>query len=210
MIKVLGVCGSPRKGATEYVIREALNSIINISEVEVEFMSLQGKKVEPCNNCDYCRRNKTWCVMKDDMNDLLLKFIEADAYIIGTPVYVYTATPQLFAFFSRMRPIFHMFPEKLRNKFGVALATGGKRNGGQEMAVNSVINLMFARGINVVSNEVGGYAGAYFWSKDLKEAGVKEDEIALEYVRKLANKLVEVALIYDNGKKNINNNCNLK
>lgn len=207
MVKIIGLSGSPRKGATEYLVREALNSISNIADIEVDFISLCGKKIEPCNNCDACRRNKTWCIIKDDMNELLKRFIEADAFIIGSPVYGYSATPQLYAFFSRMRPLFHMFPETLRNKFGVALATGGKRNGGQEATVNAIINLMLAKGINIVSNEVGGYAGAYLWSKDLKEVGAKEDEIALEYGRKLANKLAEVALIYDKG-KNISNQFN--
>jgi multimeric flavodoxin WrbA len=201
MVKILGLCGSPRKGATEYLIKEALNSIVDNENIETEFISLAGKKIEPCNNCNYCRRNKTWCCIKDDANELLQKFLEADAYIIGSPVYVYSVTPQLLAFFTRMRPVFHIFPEKLRNKFGAALATGGKRNGGQEIAVNTVANLMMARGINVVSNEVGGYAGAYLWSKDLKEVGAAEDENALESARKLANKLAEVTLIYDLGKK---------
>jgi len=200
MVKILGLSASPRKGATEYLVREALNSISNIPNIEVDFISLFGKRIEPCNNCDACRRNKTLCIIKDDMNELLKRFIEADAFIIGSPVYVYSASPQLYAFFSRMRPLFHMFPENLRNKFGVALAIGGKRNGGQEVAVNAIINLMLARGMNIVSNEVGGYAGAYLWSKDLKEAGAKEDEMALEYSRKLANKLAEVALIFDKGK----------
>ncbi len=63
---------------------------------------------------------ENWCVIKDDMQELLEKFVEADAYVVASPVYVYTVTPQLLAFFSRMRPLFHVYPEKLRNKFGVA------------------------------------------------------------------------------------------
>jgi len=201
MVKILGLCGSPRKGATEYLIRQALDSLVDIPEVSVSLISLQGKQIAPCNGCNYCKKNQTWCIIKDDMQELLQKFMEADAYLIGSPVYVYSVTPQLLAFFSRMRPLFHVFPGKLRNKFGVAVAAGGTRNGGQEMAVNTIINLMLAREINVVSNEVGGYAGAMLWSQDKMEEGAREDVRALEMAQKLVHKLAEVALIYDAGKK---------
>jgi multimeric flavodoxin WrbA len=201
MIKILGLCCSPKKGATEYLIKEALSSISNIADVETDLISLSGKKIEPCNDCGSCKKNKSWCVIDDDMTELLQRFIEADAFIIGSPVHVYSASPQLYAFFSRMRPLHHVFPGILRNKFGVALAVGGTRNGGQEATVNAIINLMLARGINVVSNEVGGYAGVYLWSKDMREMGAAEDKLALENSRKLSNKLVEIVLAYDYGKK---------
>lgn len=205
MVKILGVCGSPRSGATEKMLQEALNSFDAAPGIQTEWITLRGKKIAPCNNCNYCKREKTWCVIQDDMQVLLEKFIEADAYVIASPVYVYTVTPQLLAFFSRMRPLFHVFPEKLRNKFGVAMATGGKRNGGQEMTVNTIVNLLLARGINVVSNEVGGYAGAMLWSKDQGAAGAVDDQTALESAVKLVRKLAEVALIVDAGRKAVSN-----
>lgn len=203
MVKILGVSGSPRKAATEYVVQEALKAISEIPGVETEMITLRGKKIAPCNQCDYCRRNKTWCCIKDDMYDLVTKFVEADAYIVASPVYVYTTTPQLQAFFSRMRALFHVFPGKLRNKFGVAIAVGGTRNGGQEMTVNTIINLLMARGINIVSNEVGGYAGGKVWSKDNKAEGAAEDVVGMETVIKLSKKLAEVALTYKIGSEQL-------
>lgn len=206
MVKILGISGSPRKGATEYVVGEALKAAAEIPGVETEMITLRGKKIAPCNHCDYCRSEKTWCVIKDDMLDLITKFIEADAFIIASPVYVYTTTPQLQAFFSRMRACFHVFPGRLRNKFGAAIAVGGTRNGGQEMTINTIINLLMARGINVVSNETGGYAGGKVWSKDKKAEGAAEDLIGMETVTKLAKKLAEVAVTYAAGLKAIAEN----
>ncbi|AMP19999.1 hypothetical protein AZF37_01335 [endosymbiont 'TC1' of Trimyema compressum] len=69
---------------------------------------LNGKEIAPCNGCGYCRENKTNCVIKGDMNDLLEVFLTGDAYVIASPVYVLNATPQLGAFFSRMRSLFHI------------------------------------------------------------------------------------------------------
>ena len=53
-------------------------------------------------------------------------------FVIASSVYVFNASPQLGAFFSRMRPLFHIAKTSLRDKFGVAIAVGGTRNGGQE------------------------------------------------------------------------------
>lgn len=194
MLKILGICGSPKKGATEYFLKESLKPFEDREDVQVEYMFLKGKKISPCTGCDYCRRNKKQCIIDDDMNALLEQFLTADAFVIASPVYAYGATPQIHAFFSRMRPVFHLAPTQLRDKFGVAMAVGGRRNGGQEMAVGSIINLMMARGINIISNESGGYAGAYLWSKDEKEKGAAEDEYALSQGKLLVNKLVEMML----------------
>lgn len=201
MVKVLGLSGSPRQGATEYVVEQALKEIANILGIETEMLLLRGKRIQPCNHCDHCRREKSWCRIDDDVQALLQAFIQADAYLVASPVYAYTTTPQLQAFFSRMRPCFHVYPQALRNKFGAAVAIGGTRNGGQEMTVNTIINLLMSRGINIVSNEVGGYAGGKVWSKDRKEIGAAEDVIGMETVLSLARKLAEVALIYQAGKK---------
>ena len=43
MPKILGICGSPRKGATEYAVREALKSAEEIPGITTEFWSVRGK-----------------------------------------------------------------------------------------------------------------------------------------------------------------------
>lgn len=201
-MKILGISGSPRKGATEYAVKEALETIrAAYPEIEVEYMSLRGKKLAPCTHCDYCKRKKDWCVIKDDGNDLVKQMTQADAFIIGSPVYVMEPCPQMMAFFSRMRPIHHVFPGALRNKLGVSLAVGGARNGGQELTVNALNNMMLSRGINVVSNEVFGYHGGKVWSRDGGGAGAEADEIGMKTVRELALKLAENLVVFDAGRK---------
>ncbi|MDD2371066.1 MAG: flavodoxin family protein [Firmicutes bacterium] len=194
MLKILGICGSPKKGATEYFLKESLKPFEDREDVQVDYIFLKGKKISACTGCDYCRKNQKSCIIKDDMEELLNQFLSADAFVIASPVYAYGATPQIHAFFSRMRPIFHLAPTTLRDKFGVAMAVGGRRNGGQETVVSSIHNLMMSRGINIISNECGGYAGAYLWSKDQKEIGAAEDEYALDQGKQLVNKLVEMML----------------
>lgn len=201
-VRLLGLSGSPRKGATEYIVEEALKTAREaFPEIETEMMILRGKKVAPCNGCNYCRRNKTRCRIEDDMQELFERFIAADAYLVASPVYVMGPTPQLAAFFSRLRPVHHVFPGFLRNKVGGAIAVGGTRNGGQEITVNAIINYLLTRGLVVVGGEIGGYAGGKVWSKDRGADGAGEDTVGMETVKGLARKLAEVAVIMKEGKR---------
>ncbi|MEI7885301.1 MAG: flavodoxin family protein [Clostridia bacterium] len=201
MAKILGICGSPRKETTEYVLNAALAAARETAGIETEIMTLRGKKIAPCNACNYCREHQSMCIIKDDMQELFEQFVKADAYIIASPVYVHTITPQLMAFFSRMRPIHHVFPGSVRNKLGAAIAVGGTRNGGEEFAVNTIIHLMMTRGLNIVSNEIGGYIGGKVWSQDKKNFTAEDDVLGMKTVTDLARKLAETAVIYEAGKK---------
>ena len=98
MAKILGISGSPRNKSTEYALGEALKSIESRDGIETSMITLRGKKIAPCNGCGYCKKNKTWCCLKDDFEPLLKEFMEADAYLFGSPVYAYGPTPQLSAF----------------------------------------------------------------------------------------------------------------
>lgn len=44
MAKILGICGSPRKGATEYALMEALKEVENVPGLETDYWSVRGKK----------------------------------------------------------------------------------------------------------------------------------------------------------------------
>lgn len=196
-INLVGLSASPRESATEAVLKKALNAASTVDPcISTKFLTLHGKKILPCNDCQYCKKNKTWCVFKDDMQAIFNEILKADALLVASPVYVMSATPQLHAFCSRMRPAMHVFPTVFRNKFVAAIALGGTRNGGQELTVNDILNLFMTRGMNAVSNEVGGYAGAKVWTRDGGADGALEDVTGVNSAEKLASKLAEVALTY--------------
>ena len=203
MLKVIGLSGSPRHGATEAVIRAGLKEMEKFPGVETELISLAQKEIRPCEGCGYCLKNHCGCLFRDDMDALIERFVEADAYLIGTPVYVHAITPQLMAFFSRLRPVGAMTPEKLCGKLGAAVAVGGARNGGEEAADTILIHMMMARGLNIVSGESRGYIGGKVWSRDKRDVTAADDEIGLKTVTDLSRKLVRTALIYKRGQEEL-------
>lgn len=200
MTKILGISASPRNEATDFVVRKALEKAQE-SGVETEYISLRGKKIRNCNHCDYCMKNKSACVIKDDMIWMTEKFLEADGYIIGSPVYTYNPTPEIITFFNRLRPMRFSSPQGSNYKVGGAISVGGTRNGGQEMTINSLINCYLARGIVVVGGSIGNYAGGKVWTNNQGKIGAENDEIGLLSVSDLGQRVAEVALLLKGNEK---------
>ncbi len=82
---ILGVCGSPRPQATEYILKHALNLLEELN-YKTTFWGVRGKKINFCNHCDYCLKGKG-CIIKDDVKELYPLLEDADGYIFATPVY---------------------------------------------------------------------------------------------------------------------------
>ena len=76
---IVGLCGSPRQQATEYVLKEALRMLGDMN-FETSFYSIRGKRIGFCTHCDFCLKNKE-CAFKDDMQELYTLLIaEAPKY----------------------------------------------------------------------------------------------------------------------------------
>ena len=203
-VKILGISGSHRDGATNYCVQQALKAAEEISPcIETEFVSLRGKKIGHCVHCNACLKNSCPCIIKDDFQEVYEKFLEADAYIIGTPVYQASATPLLQDFFSRIRPTGLAYPGLIANRVGGAIATGGTRNGGQEFANLVIQNFYATFEILFTAGPMGNYSGAVVWSKDMKAEGAAADEMGMGRVLGLGRRIGEVAMILKAGKEAI-------
>jgi len=119
-MKVLGIVCSPRlHGNTETMVQEALAKAKERG-AEVELLTLAGKSITPCDGCLSCQTTKE-CRIKDDMQDIYTKLLEADGIIFGTPVYFWTVTAQAKALIDRT----FVFSEErtLRNKLAGVVVT---------------------------------------------------------------------------------------
>ena len=96
-MKVLILNGSPMmKGTTKRalgLLEESIES--NRKDIEIDFYDITKMKLSACLNCDGCRRNGGTCVVPDDGIFLQEKIFEADAIILGSPVYWWGITAQL-------------------------------------------------------------------------------------------------------------------
>ncbi len=192
---ILGFCGSPRSGATEYVIKEALR-MIEMKGHKTKFYTIKDKEIRHCIHCDFCLQKRD-CILNDDLG-LLYEFLkEAEGIIIGSPVYNGGITAQTKTVLDRTRALVAADPKVFEGKKGIAVAIGGDRIGGQELAIQQIINFYLLNGIIPLSGGFfGANIGATFWSKDTLD-GVKEDEEGFRTLRKIIKRFIEYLQVKD-------------
>ena len=193
---IVGICGSPRKKATDFVLREALK-MIEEQGFKTKFFTVRGKDISPCQHCDYCLKHKV-CRIKDDMHELYGMLKEAEGIVMATPVYNGGVSAQIKAVMDRCRALVAADYDFFRGKVGMAIAVGGDRIGGQELAIQQIITVYILNGVIPVSGgSFGANLGATFWSRDTLE-GVKQDEKGFRSLRKTVKRFV--AFLLESGK----------
>jgi len=186
---IVGICGSPRKGATEFALNEAL-TMLKEKGFETQSFTVRGKRIGFCTHCDYCLKNKV-CNVKDDMFEVYDLFGKATGIILATPVYNGGISAQLKTVMDRCRAILAADRDFFRGKIGMGIAVGGDRVGGQEFALQQIHTFFILNSaIPVSGGFFGANLGATFWSKDtLKDA--KQDEEGFRTLRKTVKRFAE-------------------
>lgn len=189
---LLGICGSPRKQGTDFAVNYALNYAAEKFGFETEFWTVRGKNIKFCVHCDYCVREKKGCTHVDNMQDLYPLLNEAKFLLFGTPIFQGNVSGQLKTIMDRCRALVAQNPTIFKNKIGAALAVGGDRSGGQEIAIRTILDFYQQNHIISVSGGAfGANLGAGLWTKDLGKKGIEEDEEGLRAIRKIIKRMAE-------------------
>ena len=72
---------------------------------DVEKISLMGKDVKFCRGCLACQKLGR-CVIKDDVNDIIAKVLEADVVCWATPIYYYEMSGQMKTLIDRLNALY--------------------------------------------------------------------------------------------------------
>lgn len=175
-LNILGVSGSPRRGGTEILIKEALEAASTFTRVSTELVLLRRETIGYCNGCFRCsdpEEEGVGCRAHSDsmerLTDLLLK---CHGLILATPVYFGGPTAQLKTFMDRTEPLLRYTTGPwrcaMRNKVGAALAVGQNRGGGQEATIQAIQHFFFIHDMFVVGagpdERPGCYLGGSAWS----------------------------------------------
>ncbi len=186
---IVGICGSPRNGATEYVLKDAL-ATLELKDLHTSFFTVRGKKIGFCKHCDHCLKHKE-CIINDDMKILYGLLKQAKGIIIATPVYNGGVSAQTKTILDRCRALLAANPNVFKYKIGMAIAVGGDRLGGQEPAIQQIHSFYVLNGVIPVSGgPFGANLGANFWSKDTLE-GVKDDKEGFRSLKKTVKRFAE-------------------
>ena len=212
-VKILGIVGSPRKGNTDILIREALKSAESVGNVETELMHITGLRIHPCVACFRCFDEKTGAracpSFEDDMEKVFPKLARSDGIIIASPVYFGGITGQLKTLLDRTEPFVRYartgYGGGLSNKVGGAIAVGYNRNGGQETSIQMIHNYFLVHDMIVVGSGLAETPGCYYGGSSVTYPkrsrildAVAEDELGLRSARGLGEKVAKVATMIKN------------
>ncbi|MDD4567988.1 MAG: flavodoxin family protein, partial [Methanoculleus chikugoensis] len=113
-MKVLGISGSPRaRGNTARLLAEVLRGVSDAGG-EASAVSLSEYVIAGCVGCERCRRDQTCTRFNDGMTLLYPRIVDADALVLGSPVYHYNVTSQMKAFIDRLYAFYDFTDERPR------------------------------------------------------------------------------------------------
>ena len=198
-MKVLGIMGSPRRQSnTEILLDKALEGAREAG-AEVEKVLVSKLKISPCLEIYACRKDGN-CAIKDDMQLLYEKLLEADHIIFASPIFFYGITSQAKAIIDRCqalwvrRHVLGMGKEDKRVRRGVFISVGATR--GKKLFDGAVLTVKYffdAIGVK--------YSGDLLVRGIDNKGQIEEHPAALEDAFRLGQELVrpdEIGIETDN------------
>jgi len=134
-LKITAFNGSPRAemGNTHVMVEEFLRGAKEAG-AEVENIFLARKDIKHCIGCFSCWAHGGECVIKDDMKELLPKYLGSDMVVFATPLYTDNVTGIMKGFMDRLIPLGD--PHLERDESGETRHRGGSE-GSPEIIVIS-------------------------------------------------------------------------
>jgi multimeric flavodoxin WrbA len=126
--KVLVLLGSPRRRGNSAILADQISRGAKSAKAKIETIYLHGRNISPCKACFSCqKKGSKGCSILDDMQDIYLKLIEADAWVIASPVYWFTMSAQTKIFMDRCFGLPAYRKEPFRGKrIALAMTYGDK------------------------------------------------------------------------------------
>ncbi|MHB8130619.1 MAG: flavodoxin family protein [Mobilitalea sp.] len=131
MRKIVAFIGSGRNNANISTIVNEITRGASENKVDIIIYHLSDMNIKPCRGCFYCRKNE-YCCIKDEMNEIINELKDADAVIIGSPVYMFQISGQVKLLMDRLYPLLSGEPGnyglRYGNKKAVAVYSQGSPN----------------------------------------------------------------------------------
>ena len=105
MKRVIVISSSLRRGSNSDILADKFLEGAKAAGNDVEKISLVGKDIQFCKGCFACQKLGR-CIIKDDVNDILAKVLEADVVCWATPIYYYEMSGQMKTLIDRMNALY--------------------------------------------------------------------------------------------------------
>lgn len=176
-MKVLMINGSPRVNSNCSVALDEMIKVFEKNGIETEVVQIGQKDIRGCLACGYCYKNGK-CAIDDIVNELAVKFEEADGLVAASPVYYASANSTLTALLDRL---FYSTNFDKTMKVGASVVCA--RRGGLSSAFDQLNKYFTICGMPLASSQ-------YWNSIHGRRVGeAAEDEEGLQTMRVLAENM---------------------
>ena len=104
-MKFIAINGSPRKNWNTHTLLENCLNGAKEAGAETELINLYDLNFKGCTSCFACKIkgvSLSKCAMRDDLEPVLQKICECDAFVLGTPIYLENITGEMRSFIERL------------------------------------------------------------------------------------------------------------
>ena len=126
-MKVLVINGNTKTGGFIAGALDIVASYIEKQGVEVQDIRLAEAKINECLGCFHCLKTGQ-CVQRDDMDQIVARMLEADGFVVGSPVRNGLTTACYKRFYERITYTLG-FPLLLEDKHTLAISCVGAMGG---------------------------------------------------------------------------------
>ena len=182
--KILVLLGSPRRKGNSAILAERIAEGARAAGAAVETVYLHALAIAPCKACYACQKPKSkGCSIDDDMQPLYRKMIEADAWVIASPVYWFTMSAQLKLWMDRCLAFGAYGKEPFEGK-RIALAM---TYGGEDPFDSGCVNAL--RTFQDAYNYVGAKIVGMVYGSAMEPGDIKANKALLKEAKALGTKL---------------------
>ena len=186
LVKALGIMGSPRIGGNTDLLLDQAIAGMKSRGVETEKIVVDRMKIAPCREYYGCLRDGN-CVIRDDMDGVYPKLLEADIVVVASPIFFYAVSAQVKALIDRSQALWarkyvlKQTPPN-SNRKGAFIAVGATK--GEKLFEGSILTVKyFFQTIGV------DYAGELLIRGIDKKGEIREHPTALKDAAELGKRL---------------------
>jgi multimeric flavodoxin WrbA len=185
-MKVVAFNGSPRKDGNTFIALNIILDELKNEGIQTELFQIGSENVKGCNVCLICKKTKDgFCAIKDDsVNKALSAIYEAEGFIIGSPTYFGSLTPQTKALIDRVGYCSRSGGSLLKRKVAAGIAIARRA---ASVNVCHQINNLFDLGQCIIPTST-------YWNIGIAEAKgeIMEDKEGVETFKTLGQNMAWV------------------
>ena len=179
-MKVLIINGSPRQKGNTSIALEEIAKTLREEGIDSETVWIGNKPVRGCIACNQCAKKPGACIFNDDIcNEISAKYADADALIVGSPVYYGGPSGRLCSFLDRL--FFSSDAEKFRGKLAASVVSC--RRGGATASCERLNQFFLMNNMHAI--------GSQYWNQvhGFTAEDVRRDAEGLQTMRTLGQNM---------------------